>query len=312
VSRFTVSIPRFRQTRASVWSTLVSTLEQRTIRRVAAPYTRTRPHGGVGAPGRHQQVPRMALDFRVTRAGVGAGTLVTARGVVDVRTIWRFEVALLQLAGPDEALTVDLTDVEVPSAAGRALLLNAVRRLHTAHPRLRVVCPPGSFRTALERSALARRLDMADRLPADPAPNPVTSGAAPGVRLASGPVQRKATPARRGALLAEATVAIEAWYADPDLSLHQVARRIATSSRQLQRVLAELAGSSFRAELQAVRMQHAAELLQTSHLPISEIAHRVGHRQPAQFSKAFRRHHGVSPSAMRRAARAERTPARPG
>ena len=34
-----------------------------------------------------------------------------------------------------------------------------------------------------------------------------------------------------------------------------------------------------------------------------EDAHRVGYRQPAQFAKAFRRHHGVSPSDFRAARR---------
>jgi AraC-like DNA-binding protein len=29
------------------------------------------------------------------------------------------------------------------------------------------------------------------------------------------------------------------------------------------------------------------------------VAHRVGYRQPAQFAKAFRRHHGLSPSTYR-------------
>jgi AraC-like DNA-binding protein len=67
-------------------------------------------------------------------------------------------------------------------------------------------------------------------------------------------------------------------------------------------VFAELGGTTFRAELNAVRMQHAAELLQTTALPVAEIARRVGHRQPAQFAHAFRRHHGLSPTALRRAA----------
>ncbi|MGH2898217.1 MAG: helix-turn-helix domain-containing protein [Solirubrobacteraceae bacterium] len=30
-----------------------------------------------------------------------------------------------------------------------------------------------------------------------------------------------------------------------------------------------------------------------------EVAQRVGYRQPAQFAKAFRRHHGLAPSAFR-------------
>jgi two-component system response regulator YesN len=32
---------------------------------------------------------------------------------------------------------------------------------------------------------------------------------------------------------------------------------------------------------------------------VREVAHRVGYRQPAQFAKAFRRHHGVAPSDYR-------------
>jgi AraC-like DNA-binding protein len=48
-------------------------------------------------------------------------------------------------------------------------------------------------------------------------------------------------------------------------------------------------------------MQHAAALLQATDLPVGDIARRVGYRQAAQFAKAFRRHHGVSPTGFRRA-----------
>jgi AraC family transcriptional regulator, regulatory protein of adaptative response / methylphosphotriester-DNA alkyltransferase methyltransferase len=80
-----------------------------------------------------------------------------------------------------------------------------------------------------------------------------------------------------------------------------VARAIATSSRQLQRVFSEHAGGAFREDLAAMRMQHGAVLLQTTDLRVAEVAQRVGYRQAAQFAKAFRRHHGVSPSGLRRA-----------
>jgi transcriptional regulator GlxA family with amidase domain len=92
---------------------------------------------------------------------------------------------------------------------------------------------------------------------------------------------------------------MESRHPDPDLGLDHVAREIATSSRQLQRVFAELAASAFRDELAAVRMQHGAVLLQTTGLPVAEVARRVGYRQGAQFAKAFRRHAGVSPSILR-------------
>jgi AraC-like DNA-binding protein len=40
-------------------------------------------------------------------------------------------------------------------------------------------------------------------------------------------------------------------------------------------------------------------MLTTRNLTVREVAHRVGYRQPAQFAKAFRRHHGLAPSAFR-------------
>jgi AraC-like DNA-binding protein len=46
-------------------------------------------------------------------------------------------------------------------------------------------------------------------------------------------------------------------------------------------------------------MRRAAEMLATRSLTVREVAHRVGYRQPAQFAKAFRRHHGLAPSDFR-------------
>jgi AraC-like DNA-binding protein len=34
-------------------------------------------------------------------------------------------------------------------------------------------------------------------------------------------------------------------------------------------------------------------------LTVRDVARRVGYRQPAQFAKAFRRHHGTTPSRYR-------------
>jgi AraC-like DNA-binding protein len=46
-------------------------------------------------------------------------------------------------------------------------------------------------------------------------------------------------------------------------------------------------------------MDAAAELLARGSLTVREVAQRVGYRQPAQFAKAFRRRHGLSPSSYR-------------
>jgi len=87
-----------------------------------------------------------------------------------------------------------------------------------------------------------------------------------------------------------------------EIQVDDVAREIATSRRQLQRVFEEVGETTFREELTRIRMVRAAELLDTP-LAIRDIAHRVGYRQPAQFAKAFRRVHGVTPSAYRNGAR---------
>ena len=87
-------------------------------------------------------------------------------------------------------------------------------------------------------------------------------------------------------------------FGDESLSLAAVAHSIATSRRQLQRVFAEQ-GTSFRRELQRMRMARAADLLRRERLPVAAVARAVGYRQAAQFSKAFRRHHGHPPSEAR-------------
>ena len=92
---------------------------------------------------------------------------------------------------------------------------------------------------------------------------------------------------------------IERDYAAADLTLRSVSGTIATSPRQLQRAFAESGGTSFRRELQRVRMERAATLLRFGSLPVARVAASVGYRQPAQFAKAFRRHHGRAPSAFR-------------
>jgi len=116
-----------------------------------------------------------------------------------------------------------------------------------------------------------------------------------------GPV-REPTLERRRQLWRDATQEIERSYADA-LTVAGVARAIGTSSRQLQRVFEEVGGRSFRTHLAAVRMDRAREMLLEENATVRAIAARVGYSQPAQFAKAFRRHHGISPSELRRDAR---------
>jgi AraC family transcriptional regulator of adaptative response / methylphosphotriester-DNA alkyltransferase methyltransferase len=112
---------------------------------------------------------------------------------------------------------------------------------------------------------------------------------------------RESTRQRRRELFEEAAAIVREEYRD-DLGLDDIARRLASSRRQLQRSFAEAGETTFRSYLQRVRMARAAELLRDRDLPVNRVASAVGYRQPAQFAKAFRRHHGRPPSAYRRAA----------
>jgi len=109
---------------------------------------------------------------------------------------------------------------------------------------------------------------------------------------------RTGTVVRRRALFEEAVEIIEREYAKA-LELDDVARRLATSRRQLQRAFAETDETSFRTYVARVRMRRAMELLREGRLPVREVANAVGYRQPAQFAKTFRRHHGAPPSSFR-------------
>ena len=114
-------------------------------------------------------------------------------------------------------------------------------------------------------------------------------------------MQRAATVELRSSLYADATAIVEREYA-ADLSLDEIARRVASSRRQLQRAYAEIGDTTFREQLTRVRMDRAAALLERRSVSVREVARRVGYRQPAQFAKAFRRHVGVAPSDFRAAA----------
>jgi AraC family transcriptional regulator of adaptative response / methylphosphotriester-DNA alkyltransferase methyltransferase len=115
-------------------------------------------------------------------------------------------------------------------------------------------------------------------------------------------MHRPATIRLRTSLFEDAVNIVETEYAS-DLSLDDIARRVASSRRQLPRAYSEIGNTTFREHLTAVRMERAAELLRVRGLTVRDVAHRVGYRQPAQFAKAFRRHHGVAPSDYRAARR---------
>ena len=82
----------------------------------------------------------------------------------------------------------------------------------------------------------------------------------------------------------------------PDLDA--VSRILGLSSRSLRRKLKE-EGTSFRARLEHVRIALAERWLADSSRSITEIALELGYADAANFTRAFRRARGISPSAAR-------------
>lgn len=81
--------------------------------------------------------------------------------------------------------------------------------------------------------------------------------------------------------------------------IEDVARRLATSPRTLQRALAA-EGRTYRQVLDEVRWSVAAPLVTSTEIPLERIAERLGYADGKAFRRAFRRWAGVAPVVLRR------------
>lgn len=108
----------------------------------------------------------------------------------------------------------------------------------------------------------------------------------------------------RARQFAQATDLVEQKLGDPELTLEWVADELGVSSRHLQRVFAEQAGTGWRAYLESQRMDRARAWLEDpalyeKGLSVREVSRTVGYYQPSGFAKAFRRHFGTAPHQVR-------------
>jgi signal transduction histidine kinase/DNA-binding response OmpR family regulator len=85
-------------------------------------------------------------------------------------------------------------------------------------------------------------------------------------------------------------------YSDEDFSLPELCREIGMSRSQLFRKMKALAAISPSEYIRTFRLERARELLANSELNVSEVAWRVGYRDPSYFSKSFQDAFGYLPS----------------
>ncbi len=85
-----------------------------------------------------------------------------------------------------------------------------------------------------------------------------------------------------------------------DLTLGELAKVAGLSRFHFLRLYERLAGRPPMADVRAIRLEHARQLLLTTDLPLKAIAPRCGMGSEFALSRAYKRHFGHNPSTLRR------------
>lgn len=93
---------------------------------------------------------------------------------------------------------------------------------------------------------------------------------------------------------------IETHFADPTITLELVAKTLQVSPVYLSRMIKQELGMSFVSLVTNMKMKKAIQLLNSTDLPIVEIAEQVGYDTQHYFSTAFKKVMGVSPIKYRK------------
>ena len=83
------------------------------------------------------------------------------------------------------------------------------------------------------------------------------------------------------------------------LTEETLAEAVHLSTRQLNRVLKQLYGMSFRQLIIDFRMSKAAQLLISTELSTAEVAEQVGYTSVSGFYEAFQKHYGIPPGSYK-------------
>ena len=107
------------------------------------------------------------------------------------------------------------------------------------------------------------------------------------------------TEKRYSRILREAVTYIDENFDHEDISLNRVAQTIGMSPNHFSSIFSQEIGMTFIEYLISRRMERAKELLRTTQLRSSEVAYRVGYRDPHYFSSTFKKMQGMTPREYR-------------
>ena len=100
--------------------------------------------------------------------------------------------------------------------------------------------------------------------------------------------------------LKEVNEIIESRLSDELFDTNHLCRAIAMSRTQLHRKLKALTGQSTASYIRTIRLKKAKSLLETTDLPIGDIASEIGYKDFSHFSRSFLKEFGVQPSETRK------------
>jgi AraC family transcriptional regulator of arabinose operon len=86
---------------------------------------------------------------------------------------------------------------------------------------------------------------------------------------------------------------------EPFCGVQELASLVNLSSSRLSHLFKAATGVSLQTFLSDLRLERAAELLQSTDMPIKEISYQVGYRHAPSFVRAFRNKIGYSPHDFR-------------
>ncbi|MCC7051766.1 MAG: AraC family transcriptional regulator [Gemmatimonadaceae bacterium] len=149
--------------------------------------------------------------------------------------------------------------------------------------------------------AIAMTAVAAASAPAAVADAPEPPEAAPAAPDLAAGTARAATKDYAGEAAAWRTrVRTAGWHRDPALTATRLAELLQVSTRSLSRTLNEGLGESFNDFINRIRVEEAVAILARPGAPdVLRVAFDVGFASKASFNRAFRRHAGATPTAIR-------------
>lgn len=102
-------------------------------------------------------------------------------------------------------------------------------------------------------------------------------------------------------LVARLRVLVQNQLGDQGLSVRSLARQSGCTADHLSHVFARATGEHLVAYINRLRLARAAQLLQDTPMAAKQVAWACGFASQSYFSRAFSQHHGLTPTAWRRA-----------